>query len=96
MSVIEKPTAPFVLSLIAGVLIIFGGGTGMMWASSGMQMSGGMGGGMMGGMMDGMMGGLAGYDGRHGFWGLPFNDDDLGHDFRRNHIDRFSYAIQSA
>jgi hypothetical protein len=61
MSTIEKPTAPFVLSLIAGVLIIAGGGTGMMWSSSGMPMYGGMMGGMMGGMIgnwQGMMGGM--------------------------------------
>ena len=61
MSGTEKPTAPFVLSLIAGLLIIAAGGTGMMWFSSGMPMYGGMVGGMMGGMMggwQGMMGGV--------------------------------------
>jgi len=66
MSTIEKPTAPFILSLIAGVLIIAGGGTGMMWASSGMPMYGGM----MGGMMDGMMGGWQGMMGGMGFGGF--------------------------
>jgi len=65
MSDINKPTTPFVLSLLAGVLTIAGGGTGMMWASSGMPMWGGM----MGGM-NGMMGGWQGMMGGMGFGGF--------------------------
>ena len=57
MSVVEKPSAPFVLSLVAGILVLLGGVTTMLWSSSGMPMWGGMMGGMMGGYQ-GMMGGM--------------------------------------
>lgn len=57
MSVVEKPLAPFVLSLVAGILVLLGGVTTMLWSSSGMPMWGGMMGGMMGGY-HGTMGGM--------------------------------------
>ncbi len=57
MSVIEKPSAPFAVSLVAGILILIGGMTTMFWASSGMPTWGGMMDGMMG-SYQGMMGGV--------------------------------------
>ena len=59
----ERPTAAFVLSLIAGLIVVFGGGTVMMttFPSNGPYSYGGMMGGYYGGMMggyNGMMRGL--------------------------------------
>jgi len=53
LSVEEKPTAAFVLSLLAGILIVVGAGTSMIWFWSGGPTWGGVRGmmGMMGGMM---------------------------------------------
>lgn len=55
---LERPVAPFVLSLISGVFIL--GGSGMMMAFSGQPYYGGMMGGY-GGMMDGYFGMMSGY-----------------------------------
>ena len=62
--VLERPTAPFVLSLIAGMLILAGSGTVMM-TSFPVGGSPYPYGGMMGGYYGGMMGGYYGM--MHGF-----------------------------
>lgn len=57
MTVEERPTAGFVLSIIAGLLILVGSGTAVLWFSGGVT----YGGRMMGGMMydwRGMMSGV--------------------------------------
>jgi len=69
MSTPEKPSAPFAVSLVAGVIILLGGVTTMIWASSGMPGWGGMMGSMMGGYQ-GMMGSMGFGSGL--FFGMSF------------------------
>jgi len=69
MSVAEKPSVPFAISVVAGALILLGGATTMIWASSGMPGWGGMMGSMMGGYQ-GMMGGIGFSSGM--FFGISF------------------------
>jgi len=57
MNTSERPSAPFAISLIAGVIILLGGITTTIWASSGMPGWGSMMGSMMGGYQ-GIMGGM--------------------------------------
>ncbi len=69
--VLERPTAPFVLSLIAGLLILAGSGTMMMtsFPLSGGPFYGGMM-GYYGGMMGGYYGMMQGFGGAGWFYGL--------------------------
>jgi hypothetical protein len=57
MNTSERPSVPFAISLIAGVIILLGGITTTIWASSGMPGWGSMMGSMMGGYQ-GIMGGM--------------------------------------
>lgn len=64
--IVERPTTAFALSLIAGLLILAGGGTTMM---AGYPVGGSSYGGMMGSYYGGMMGGYYGMMQGFGFGG---------------------------